>query len=155
MAEFADGTGSQSWLGSAWSDCTPTSCDTGYHVESGACASDARNCLLTGGAGNQNWNGNSWNGCVASACYGAFTLSNGNCVASGCGNSVVEAGEACDDGNTVATDGCTATCTVAACGDGVVQAVVDGCDDGNTVTEECGSGAASGAVCSATCTNGD
>jgi cysteine-rich repeat protein len=74
-------------------------------------------------------------------------------VAAGCGNGAVEAGEACDDGNSVATDGCTSTCTVAACGDGVVQASVDGCDDGNTVTEECGYGAASCTVCSATCTS--
>jgi cysteine-rich repeat protein len=148
---LADGAGSQTWLGSAWSSCAPSSCDTGYHVESGACASDARSCLLTGGAGDQTWNGSSWNSCVASACYGAFTLSNGTCVAAGCGNSVVEAGEACDDGNLVATDGCTASCAVAACGDGLVQAGVDGCDDGNVLTEECNYGAASCTICNATC----
>ena len=148
---LADGAGSQTWLGSAWSSCAPSSCDTGYHVESGACASDARSCLLTGGAGDQTWNGSSWNSCVASACYGAFTLSNGTCVAAGCGNSVVEAGEACDDGNLVATDGCTASCAVAACGDGLVQAGVEGCDDGNVLTEECNYGAASCTICNATC----
>jgi cysteine-rich repeat protein len=32
-----------------------------------------------------------------------------------CGNGVVDAGEACDDGNTVDTDGCSNACTVTAC----------------------------------------
>ena len=53
--------------------------------------------------------------------------------------------EECDDGNTVAGDGCTA-CVAdiqSACGDGTVDANED-CDDGN---------AASGDGCSATCTS--
>ena len=37
-----------------------------------------------------------------------------------CGNGQVEAGEACDDGNMVNTDGCTIACTLATCGDGTV-----------------------------------
>ena len=38
----------------------------------------------------------------------------------GCGNGIVEAGEACDDGNTDDCDGCTSRCTLTAgCGDGV------------------------------------
>jgi cysteine-rich repeat protein len=32
-----------------------------------------------------------------------------------CGNGIVEAGEACDDGNTVPTDGCSNTCTLTTC----------------------------------------
>jgi cysteine-rich repeat protein len=62
-----------------------------------------------------------------------------------CGNGVIEAPEACDDGNTIAGDGCSATCTVehvCVCGDGVVDAG-EACDDGNTT---------SGDGCSATCT---
>jgi cysteine-rich repeat protein len=66
----------------------------------------------------------------------------------GCGNGVVETTEACDDGNTVAGDGCNA-CVLESCGDGTVQSP-EGCDDGNTldgdgctancILETCGNG---------------
>jgi len=64
----------------------------------------------------------------------------------GCGNSVKESGETCDDGNGAGGDGCSAKCTIepgwkcdnvgaacvaAACGDGIVAGNED-CDDGNT-----------------------
>ncbi|HTA21845.1 MAG TPA: DUF4215 domain-containing protein, partial [Polyangia bacterium] len=65
-----------------------------------------------------------------------------------CGNGKLEMGEACDDGNTMAGDGCSGTCALepnfvcmtpgefckstAVCGDGVV-AGNELCDDGNTV----------------------
>ncbi len=73
-----------------------------------------------------------------------------------CGNAVVDPGEQCDDGNTTATDGCSATCAIekgwkcptagaacvaAGCGDGVIAGDED-CDDGS---------AADGDGCSATC----
>ena len=60
-----------------------------------------------------------------------------------CGNSVVDAGEGCDDGNTISWDGCSATCTVEVpvCGNGHRQGS-ETCDDGNTV---------SGDGCSSTC----
>ena len=55
-----------------------------------------------------------------------------------CGNGVVEAGEACDDGNTENADDCTNSCSIATCGDAVTRtdrvAGEDGfeaCDDGN------------------------
>jgi len=84
---------------------------------------------------------------------GAFELG-------GCGDGFVDAGEACDDGNNVDGDGCSATCTVETgfschqtsvdlpsicqkgCGDGTVQSPEE-CDDGNNVD---------GDGCSATCT---
>lgn len=47
-----------------------------------------------------------------------------------CGNGTVESGEQCDDGNTIDTDACTATCQNAVCGDGSIQAGVEACDDG-------------------------
>ena len=52
-----------------------------------------------------------------------------------CGNSVVEAGEQCDDGNVAAGDGCSPTCqNEPRCGDGVVTAAVgEECDDANQV----------------------
>src|SRR5262249_3466921 len=40
-------------------------------------------------------------------------------------------GEACDDNNQDSTDGCTAACQLAACGDGFLQQG-ESCDDGNT-----------------------
>jgi len=71
----------------------------------------------------------------------------GGVITPTCGNGAVEAGEQCDDGNTVSGDGCSATCQTEApaprCGDGTVDAG-EQCDDGNTV---------SGDGCSATCQN--
>ncbi len=53
----------------------------------------------------------------------------GTCPA--CPNGVVDAGEQCDDGNTVDGDGCTADCTDEFCGDGIVNDNgAEECDDG-------------------------
>jgi cysteine-rich repeat protein len=38
-----------------------------------------------------------------------------------CGNSLVEEGEACDDGNTLNADGCEANCSLPACQNGIVD----------------------------------
>jgi len=60
------------------------------------------------------------------------TCDRGACVSSGCGNGVVEGSEACDDGNTMGGDGCSADCSkVEMCGDAIVD-VGEACDDGNT-----------------------
>jgi len=48
-----------------------------------------------------------------------------------CGNGALDPGEACDDGNLVDTDACTASCTIASCGDGALHAGFEACDDGN------------------------
>lgn len=58
----------------------------------------------------------------------------GNAIEATCGNGFRETGEACDDGNTVDGDGCSARCRVEvppACGDGRRDAGEE-CDDGNT-----------------------
>jgi virginiamycin B lyase len=92
-----------------------------------------------------------------------------------CGDGVRDAGEDCDDGNTVSCDGCSTSCTVeTGCGDGV-QCGTEACDDGNTagcdgcaaactveVGARCGDGTVNtacgeecdppGPDCSATCT---
>lgn len=48
-----------------------------------------------------------------------------------CGDGTLDAGEACDDGNNVDGDGCSANCTVEAyCGDGTLDPG-EQCDDGN------------------------
>jgi cysteine-rich repeat protein len=58
-----------------------------------------------------------------------------------CGDGILDPGEACEDGNTLSDDGCSATCQDEFCGDGVQQ-TDEGCDDGNTVSND---------GCSATC----
>lgn len=78
------------------------------------------------------------------------------CVAPTCGNSRLESGEACDDGNNVSSDGCPADCT-APCGDGLLDPN-EACDDGNALDGDgcdhnctptaCGNGVAtSGEAC--------
>lgn len=67
-----------------------------------------------------------------------------------CGNGVVETNETCDDGNAVSGDGCSSTCQIESCGDGVINNNgTEQCDDGNTNSSdgcsstcqiECGSG---------------
>ncbi|MBI5537320.1 MAG: hypothetical protein HY898_31650 [Deltaproteobacteria bacterium] len=55
-----------------------------------------------------------------------------------CGNSTVDAGEECDDGNDIDTDACLSTCKSAFCGDTKVWTGHEECDDGNTVdTDDC------------------
>lgn len=58
----------------------------------------------------------------------------GVCLPGGCGNGEVEPEELCDDGNTIADDGCSADCrSREVCGDGVTEpARGEQCDDGNT-----------------------
>ncbi len=50
-----------------------------------------------------------------------------------CGDGVLQLDEfeECDDGNTIATDGCTDFCRLNVCGDGVQNIGVEECDDGN------------------------
>ncbi len=55
-----------------------------------------------------------------------------------CGNTVVEAGEECDDGNVTPGDGCDEFCldeTGTTCGDGTPEGDEE-CDDGNTVDDD-------------------
>ena len=47
-----------------------------------------------------------------------------------CGDSVLEDGEECDDGNADRADACTDVCRNATCGDGRVYAAMEECDDG-------------------------
>jgi cysteine-rich repeat protein len=60
-----------------------------------------------------------------------------------CGDGVVDEGEACDDGNNINGDGCSASCTIEAyCSDGVLD-IGESCDDGNNIdgdgcSSECG-----------------
>jgi len=53
-----------------------------------------------------------------------------------CGDGKLDPGEACDDGNVVAGDGCRADCTLEVCGDGILDPQ-EACDDGNTIDGDC------------------
>ena len=54
---------------------------------------------------------------------------NGSCPE--CGNTVLDSGEQCDDGNKISGDGCTAACLDEVCGDGVINDNgAEQCDDG-------------------------
>ncbi len=59
-----------------------------------------------------------------------------------CGNGLVEADEACDDGNTQSDDGCSSLCREEFCGDGVLQAD-EACDLGPENSES--------STCTASC----
>ena len=57
----------------------------------------------------------------------------------GCGDGILDAGEACDDGNHIDDDGCEHDCTVSThvCGNGILE-WHESCDDGNSVnTDDC------------------
>ncbi|MBI5502932.1 MAG: DUF4215 domain-containing protein [Deltaproteobacteria bacterium] len=83
------------------------------------------------------------NACLANLCTDApgQECVDGACAAaprptdwlSACGDTVLDADEDCDDGNTTAGDGCSPTCEIeaAVCGNNVVE-TGEQCDDGNT-----------------------
>lgn len=58
-----------------------------------------------------------------------------NCEAAACGDTVVDTGETCDDGNANDNDDCLNSCEAPTCGDGILW-------DEGTGTEECDDGAA-------------
>ncbi len=70
-----------------------------------------------------------------------------DCTAAMCGDAQTNtaAGEACDDGNALDSDGCVKGCVAAKCGDGFLQVGVETCDDGNMVDAD---------ACSNTCKPG-
>lgn len=73
---------------------------------------------------------------VCSSTNGCMGLSidpddNSQCIPPECGNTVVESGEECDDGNVNDADGCSSTCAIEhICGNGV-KTSAEQCDDGN------------------------
>jgi cysteine-rich repeat protein len=74
-----------------------------------------------------------------------------------CGNGLVDTGEACDDGNNISGDGCSANClSTEVCGNGFLDvAVGEGCDDGNAVNEDLCTAACALASCSDSFDNAD
>ena len=53
---------------------------------------------------------------------------------SDCGDGATQSSEQCDDGNTNNNDACKNDCTLATCGDGVIEWGVEQCDDGNLIS---------------------
>lgn len=114
--------------------------------------------IIPAGGGAYYRTGDTWG---SATCSFAVGVSEKYCCCSmttvnSCGDGFVVGNEQCDDGNTAANDGCSATCTVESgwactgtnpstcsttCGDGQVQPGED-CDDGNTTPAD---------GCSATC----
>lgn len=70
-----------------------------------------------------------------------------------CGDSIVDAGEDCDDGNLISGDGCDENCTVTGCGNRVITAG-EQCDDGNTEAGDCCDAACSYEADGAACDDG-
>jgi cysteine-rich repeat protein len=91
-------------------------------VLAGACSGDER---ASGGYGGS---GAAWDGGGAGGSGAAATGGSNVDASRSCGNSIVEPGEACDDGNDSDEDTCLSDCTLA-CGDGIVNAV-ETCDTG-------------------------
>ncbi|HBU48804.1 MAG TPA: hypothetical protein DEB46_10880, partial [Myxococcales bacterium] len=66
-----------------------------------------------------------------------------NCALPVCGDGLINGDEACDDGNRVSSDACTAQCQPARCGDGFVRLGLEvddegfeACDDGNNAEDD-------------------
>jgi cysteine-rich repeat protein len=78
------------------------------------------------------------------ACGDSERCYDGVCLAGGCGNSILDPEETCDDGNLRAGDTCSAVCLEEKCGNGAIDVVLG---------EECDDGVAgiSGDGCSSTC----
>jgi len=75
-------------------------------------------------------------GAGSNTCAADETCAMGACVdAFACGNGVLDPGEVCDDGNTLAGDGCSANCrSTEVCGNATLDASTgEACDDGNNI----------------------
>ncbi|MDY0001762.1 MAG: DUF4215 domain-containing protein [Polyangia bacterium] len=114
--------------GEACDDANGTSgdgCSSSCQVESGyTCSGTPSQCSTICGdglvRGGEQCDGSNLNGASCQSLgFTSGTLScsscsfnTSGCFTSGCGNGVMDSGETCDDGNTVAFDGCSPTCQV-------------------------------------------
>jgi cysteine-rich repeat protein len=96
-----------------------------------SCAAPLTAWLLCFGFGCTDILGTDFDGALIGPCS-PDQQESGQCIeAAVCGDGTLDPGEACDDGNTLGADGCTADCSkVEECGDGVRDDGED-CDDGN------------------------
>jgi len=105
--------------------CGDLLCPTGTVCAGGACATQEQVDVCANLAEHD--------ACSAEGAQNGHCL-DGACREAQCGNRVIEYGEACDDGNAVPGDGCSARCdSDEHCGNGIVDYVADEqCDDANT-----------------------
>jgi len=132
-------------------DCTFTCTAANAATNCGdanACTTDT--CTGTGAA-SRCGNPNATNG---TSCGGANICVTGSCVAARCGDVIVTAPEQCDDGNTVAGDGCGNTCrftcsTAANCADTNTCNGAETCTMAGTTGSRCNAGTAlaNGSAC--------
>lgn len=128
-----DGTGSTSLTGATVAMTTTTGQDTDEPT-TGKASTGVEPGTSTTAAPTTTSIGESSTGSSTGATDTAEITTGGSSTGPGpfCGDGVIDADEACDDGPSNADDAaCTAMCQLAACGDGLVQAGVEGCDDGN------------------------
>jgi uncharacterized repeat protein (TIGR01451 family) len=104
-------------------------CATGTHLSSVDCTGDGNVSVIpVQENGCCDIDGISCNICGDTVCdlmNGSVVETNANCPADCpapvCGNGTTEAPEACDDGNVVSGDGCSATCVLETCSDGILN----------------------------------
>jgi len=65
---IANGTGTKTWNGSAYSACLVSSCDNGYFVFENSCESTTRTCYTRYGQGTQTYNGTDFGFCENLTC---------------------------------------------------------------------------------------
>jgi cysteine-rich repeat protein len=93
--------------GSNPSACGDGTCNSPSGEDCNTCAADCGNCPVPGS-------------CPNGVCdLGENANSCPNDCKPVCGNSAVETGEECDDGNTLRNDGCSDKCKLEVCGDGI------------------------------------
>ena len=147
--DTADGASAVATSGSGGQVSATTTGNGGDSGGDGAMASS--NSSTTGSSSNGSGGAAASSGSTSSsqASTSASTSgSGGGSDAPLCGNGKVEAGEACDLGPKNSNAGaCTAACTKAICGDGLVQQGVEACDDANALD---GDGCNKGCVLSGT-----
>lgn len=100
----------------------------------GSTSSSGTSNASSSSSGNASSSGSTSSGNGGMGGTGGMGGAGGGSVKAICGNGMIEAPEACDDGNTAAGDYCAADCmaNTGSCGDGVVQSN-EMCDDGNTL----------------------
>jgi cysteine-rich repeat protein len=119
------------------SDCGNGVVDAGEDCDPGTPNTSTATCdadCSTVQCGDGFWNAAAGEKCDDGPDGSAFC--NLDCTPSKCGDGQMDyqAGEECDDGNLVSGDGCSSTCHLEACGNGVFDPNLEGCDDGNRVS---------------------
>ena len=88
---------------------------------------------------------------LVTALSAVFFIGCGDSHEGPCGDGVLHFEEQCDDGNLDDGDGCSATCVIEFCGDGILQSSSETCDDGNNMD---GDGCAGNCGSDESCGNG-